>query len=70
MNKLCSRGQATIEYIVIFAFLGIISVTMVKSLSAYMADATGGITFQLTQELASGACQRSCWTDAYVNRLF
>lgn len=63
-------GQATIEYLVIFAFLGIISVTMMKSLATYIGDATGGIAFELTQELSSGVCERLCWTRAYKNRMF
>lgn len=63
-------GQATIEYLVIFAFLGIISVTMMKSLATYIGDATGGIAFELTQELASGVCERHCWSKAYKNGMF
>lgn len=65
-----TRGQATIEYLVIFAFLGIISVTMMKSFATYIGDATGGIAFELTQELSSGVCDKLCWTAAYKNRNF
>lgn len=67
--KFTSRpsGQATIEYLVVFAFLAITSVTMMKSLATYIGDASGGIAYQLTQELASGVCRRTCWTDAYKN---
>ena len=65
-----SYGQATIEYLVIFAFLGIISVTMMKSLATYIGDVSGGISFELTQELSSGVCESLCWTRAYKNRMF
>ena len=65
MNK---YGQASIEYILVFAFLGFIGFTLMKGLTNFSDNLIGTLGYNLTQELTTGVCGRNCFIDSYANR--
>lgn len=67
MHKLVVRGQALIEYLFIFAFIGMIAVGMMKGLGESLSSSMGSLNFFLTQELSVGVCDRWCLGDQYKN---
>ncbi|EQC47054.1 hypothetical protein M899_0177 [Bacteriovorax sp. BSW11_IV] len=64
------KGQALIEYLIIFGFLAVISVNMVKIISTSFGTYIGGLAYQLTQQLSVGACNRNCFHNGYINKRF
>lgn len=62
------RGQAMIEYIMIFAFMSLLSVKMVNVLEGYLGNTIGGLGYHLTQQLTSGVSPGGGgFFDGYVN---
>lgn len=67
-NKLCnSLGQATIEYILLFAVMSVIAVTMAKSITTTMEKSVGGLAQAMTNYLTIGVCPRLCYFGGYGN---
>jgi len=60
-------GQALIEYITIFAFMGLFAVNMVRVFSEILDDTAQGLAFNLTQQLSIGVCQTFCFHSGYKN---
>ena len=67
MVKGCA-GQALIEYLILFAFMSLIALNMVKGMGGMMSDSVRSIGFQLTQQLTIGVCAEECWYSDYQNR--
>ncbi len=62
------RGQALFEYIMIFAFMALFGVTLMKFMSKALDGTTRGVAFFLTQELNIGICKSSCFMQGYGNK--
>ena len=67
MNLLNSLGQATVEYILIFAFMGMISIGIVRAIGGGVSTSVGTLAYALTQELSTGICKQNCFYTGYVN---
>ncbi|MBL6989291.1 MAG: hypothetical protein ISR65_05920 [Bacteriovoracaceae bacterium] len=66
MNKNI-RGQAVIEYILLFGLIAFISINMVKGFSSYMGKTVGGLGVALTNQLTVGVCEKACYYKGYKN---
>lgn len=62
-------GQAVIEYLIIFAFLSLITLTMARSIGGFLGDSFGAIGFALTQKLSTGVCASLCFDNSFENRI-
>lgn len=62
------RGQALIEYILIFSFLALISVGFVKSLNGLMNRSIGSLTYEVSEQLTVGVCERYCFFNGFTNQ--
>ena len=71
MKKLyCHVGQATIEYILIFAFMSLIGVGLTRVIGTGIKNTVQGLGFVLTQELSTGVCASECFYGQYKNGVF
>ncbi|OFZ14388.1 MAG: hypothetical protein A2X86_05960 [Bdellovibrionales bacterium GWA2_49_15] len=62
------RGQALFEYILIFAFIALFGITMLKFLSKAMDDTMREVAWFITQELSVGVCKDTCFKQGYGNK--
>ena len=62
-------GQAVLEYLIVFAFLSFIGVSMVKGVGDVAAQSMGSLNYVLSQHLTVGVCERLCYYNGYINRL-
>ncbi|MBT7608567.1 MAG: hypothetical protein HN576_02350 [Bacteriovoracaceae bacterium] len=62
------RGQALVEYIIIFSFLALIAIKMVQGVSGYLSDTMGNLAYYLSQQLSVGVCDEHCFFSGYKNR--
>ncbi len=62
------RGQAVIEYILIFAFITFLSVSFVKSLNLIMTNSIGSLAYELTEQLTVGVCKQRCFYSGFENQ--
>jgi hypothetical protein len=63
-----NKGQALVEYIIIFSFLALIAIKMVQGVSGYLTDTMGNLAYYLTQQLSVGVCDEHCYFSGYKNR--
>ena len=63
------RGQATVEYILIFGLMALIAVGLVKSISAVIGKSVGGLGTALSNHLSIGVCKRFCFYDGFRNKI-
>jgi len=68
MKRLSESGQAVIEYLIIFAFMSLIGLNMMKSLGTFMSETASGLGHALTQQLATGVCEQYCFYTGYKNQ--
>ncbi len=68
MKRLNESGQAVIEYLIIFSFMALIGLNMMKSLGSFMSGTAAGLGYALTQQLASGVCRKDCFYDGFKNQ--
>jgi hypothetical protein len=68
MKQVQNKGQALVEYIIIFSFLALISIKMVSGVSGYITDTMGNLAFYLTQQLSVGVCEEHCYFGGYKNQ--
>ena len=61
------RGQALIEYLIIFSFMSLVAINMVKGLGGFMRESMGGLGHALTQQLTIGICKKHCFFEGYKN---
>jgi Flp pilus assembly pilin Flp len=61
------RGQALVEYIIIFGLMSFLAVSFVKAISTFMNGTTGSLSYALTEKLTTGSCKRYCFYGAYGN---
>ena len=63
-----NSGQALIEYIFIFAFMGFLSVNLMKGLGSALSLSVDSLSYALTQELSVGVCPSGCFNWSYINQ--
>ena len=68
LKQLRNKGQATIEYILLFSFLAFILVNFVNSLGKMVGTSVGSLGYALTQQLSVGVCAQYCYYDGYQNK--
>lgn len=64
-----NKGQALVEYIVVFSFLALISIKMVQGISGYLTDTTGNLAYYLSQQLSVGVCEEHCFFSKFKNEV-
>jgi|GEM_PF-943111 hypothetical protein len=70
MRDFCrSRGQAVVEYIVIFSFMSLLGLTLVRGISEMFGSTVGTLGYALTNELSTGVCPTQCFYTGYKNQL-
>ncbi len=62
-------GQATVEYILIFAFMSLISIGMVRSIGVGLSKSVKSLGWVLSQELSTGVCAKRCFYSGYKNEV-
>lgn len=68
LKQLYNKGQATIEYILLFSFLAFILVNFVNSLGKMVGTSVGSLGYALTQQLSVGVCAQNCFYNGYMNK--
>ena len=64
-----SAGQATVEYILIFALMAMIGLGMVRGIGGALSTSIKTLSYVLTQELSSGVCRDRCFYSGYKNEI-
>lgn len=62
-------GQAVVEYIVIFAFMSLIGLSLVRGITTIFGTTLGTLGYALTNELTIGVCPSECFDHSYNNRI-
>lgn len=62
-----NAGQATIEYLMVFVLIGLISIRMAKGFSSFFADSMGSLAHVLSIHLTTGICKNDCFFNGYKN---
>lgn len=65
--SLHSRGQATVEYILLVAFLLILASKMIGGFTDYMSGTVGNLGHVLTYNLSVGICKKDCYYPGFFN---
>jgi len=66
--KAHAKGQALIEYLLLFSFMTFIAINMVKGLSKTMFSSIGFLGYELTEQFSVGVCKRDCFYSGYKNQ--
>lgn len=61
------KGQALIEYILLFGMISLVSMGLVRAISTFLGNSTTSLSYALTQQLTVGACERYCFFGFYGN---
>ena len=67
MSPLGSRGQATIEYLFLFAAMASILFLAVKNFSEFSGNSMGNFAVVLSRQLTVGVCEEECFFSGYKN---
>lgn len=62
------KGQALIEYILIFSFIALVSVGFVKSLNSLMNKSVGALAYEVSEQLTVGVCKSRCFYNGFINQ--
>lgn len=65
--SLHSRGQATIEYLFLLAFVITLTVKMVSGFSNFMGSTVTNLGHVLTYTLSTGVCSEECFYPGHRN---
>lgn len=60
-------GQATVEYLLLLAFLLTISINLVSSFTTFMSDNVGNLGHVISYNLSVGVCDEECFYPSYRN---
>ena len=63
------RGQATVEYLLVFAVVALIAVGLVKAIGGAVGNGMGLLGTVLSEHLSVGVCKSWCYYDNFVNKL-
>jgi hypothetical protein len=61
-------GQAMIEYLLVFSFMILLSINMVKGLGKTTLSMVGVLGYELTEQLSVGVCKEDCFYSGYSNQ--
>ena len=61
------KGQALIEYLLLFGMISLVSMGIVRAISGFMSNSTGSLSYALTQQLTTGSCEKYCFFGYYGN---
>ena len=64
-----SKGQATIEYILVFSMLSLIAIGIVRTITGFMETTSEQMGSVLSHQLSSGYCRDNCIGDSYGNSI-
>jgi hypothetical protein len=67
LSKKNQRGQAAVEYIIIFATMSFVGYKFVGSFKNFLGENVGNINKALTLQLRSGVCKTRCFREQYEN---
>lgn len=63
-----TRGQALIEYLLIFSFMTFITISMVKGLGKTLFSSVGYMGYEITEQFTIGVCKSECFFSGYMNQ--
>ncbi len=63
-----NSGQAAVEYLLLFAFIALIGMSLIKGFTSTLGNTTGGLTYALSKQLTSGVCEQACFFSGYGNQ--
>jgi hypothetical protein len=63
-----NKGQALIEYLLIFSFVTFLSINIVKGMSKTMLSSVGYMGYELTEQFTVGVCKKLCFFNGYLNQ--
>lgn len=66
-SKRQAAGQAVVEYLIVFAFLALISIGLTRFLGGFMGNTAGSLGYQLSNHLSAGACEELCFFQGFNN---
>jgi len=61
------HGQAVVEYIIVFAFLALISLAMARFIGSFMGNIASSLGYQLSIHLSAGVCPQDCYFEGFGN---
>lgn len=61
------KGQALIEYLLIFSFMTFFSISLIRGLSKSVYESIGYLGVELTEQFSVGVCDRLCFSKSYDN---
>ena len=61
------NGQATVEYILILAFVLIVGFKIASTFTNFFRDSMGSVGHALTMNVTIGVCPQQCYFEGYVN---
>ena len=62
-----SRGQATVEYLLLIAFIMTLAVKMIGGFTDFMTGTVGNLGHVLTYNLSVGVCAEECFYPGHKN---
>lgn len=62
------RGQATLEYLMIFSVMVLLGIGLVKVSQTTFGGTVGLLGQELSDYLSVGVCPRLCFSDGYANK--
>ncbi len=65
MNSI--KGQALLEYLLVFGIMAGVSTAMVKLISGYTNTSMASLGYALSNALSSGVCKSLCFFGNYGN---
>ena len=64
------RGQATIEYLFVLLFIIFLGGQFLKYMGIFIGNYVGGLAYWLSNHLATGVCEKSCFFNGFVNQVW
>lgn len=65
--SLSARGQATVEYIFILAFVLILGIKITNLFSNFFRQSLGSVGHVLSTNVTVGVCPQDCYFPGFVN---
>jgi hypothetical protein len=65
MDQKKNFGQATIEYLLLFAFIAFVAMYLVKGLNAMFGRTVASLAVEMTEQLSTGVCANRCFYEEY-----
>lgn len=61
------KGQALLEYLLVFCFMAFFGVNLVKGITNSFYKSVGFIGYEISQQLTIGVCEKLCFYKGYDN---